>query len=164
MDSQTCTRFSGKVGHEPKDSWLTVRANWQKGAWQWEWPVTKRQVTSKWIHVTWPNFVETNTHTNTHTILTGHCLPRPFHNFSPVCRRLLWEAFTFFLSIHTVKKGFIIQTQYFASQHFCCWSQLLRICTCFFQYQWADSNEMFPQSQTALRVNQQNASTFIQVL
>ncbi len=24
MDSETCTRFSGKVGHEPKDSWLTV--------------------------------------------------------------------------------------------------------------------------------------------
>ncbi len=31
MDSQTCTRFSGKVGHEPKDSRLMVRANWQKG-------------------------------------------------------------------------------------------------------------------------------------
>ncbi len=31
MDSQTCTRFSGKVGHEPKDSWLTIWANWQKG-------------------------------------------------------------------------------------------------------------------------------------
>ncbi len=30
MDSQICTRFSGKVGHEPKDSWLTVQANWQK--------------------------------------------------------------------------------------------------------------------------------------
>ncbi len=27
MDSQPCTRFSGKTGHEPKDSQLTVRAN-----------------------------------------------------------------------------------------------------------------------------------------
>ncbi len=41
MVSQTCTRFSGKISHEPKDSRLTVWANWQKGAWQWEWPVTK---------------------------------------------------------------------------------------------------------------------------
>ncbi len=30
-DSQTCTRFSGQVGHEPKDSWLIVRTDWQKG-------------------------------------------------------------------------------------------------------------------------------------
>ncbi len=31
MDSQICTRFSGKVGHEPKDNCFTVQAKWQKG-------------------------------------------------------------------------------------------------------------------------------------
>ncbi len=31
IDLWTCTRFSGNVGHEPKDSRLTVQANWQKG-------------------------------------------------------------------------------------------------------------------------------------
>ncbi len=31
MDSQTCTKFCEKVGHEPKDRWLSVQANWQKG-------------------------------------------------------------------------------------------------------------------------------------
>ncbi len=31
MDSQICIRFNGKVGHEQKDSRLTVRAYWQKG-------------------------------------------------------------------------------------------------------------------------------------
>ncbi len=29
--------------------------------------------TSKWIYVTWPNFVETHKHT-----LIGHGLPRPY--------------------------------------------------------------------------------------
>ncbi len=37
----------------------------EKGTWQWEWPVTKRHITSKQIHVMWPNFAETYTHTNT---------------------------------------------------------------------------------------------------
>ncbi len=31
VDSQTCTRVSGKAGNEAKDSGLTVQANWQKG-------------------------------------------------------------------------------------------------------------------------------------
>ncbi len=31
MDSQICTGFSKSLGHEPKDSKLTVWANWQKG-------------------------------------------------------------------------------------------------------------------------------------
>ncbi len=31
MDSQTCTRFSGKVGLEPKESSKTIQVNWQKG-------------------------------------------------------------------------------------------------------------------------------------
>ncbi len=31
MDSQTVMKFSAKVAHEPEDSWLTVKANWQKG-------------------------------------------------------------------------------------------------------------------------------------
>ncbi len=31
MDSQTCATFSGKFRHEPKDSWLTFLAKWQKG-------------------------------------------------------------------------------------------------------------------------------------
>ncbi len=30
MDILTGSRFSEKVGHEQKDSWLTVQANWQK--------------------------------------------------------------------------------------------------------------------------------------
>ncbi len=33
----------------------------KKQVWQWEWPVTKRCVTSKGIHVTWPNLVKTHT-------------------------------------------------------------------------------------------------------
>ncbi len=41
MSPQTYTQFSGKVGHELKDSWLTVRVNWQKeGVAAREWPVT----------------------------------------------------------------------------------------------------------------------------
>ncbi len=30
IDTQTCKRFIGKVGHEPKDSWLPVQADGQK--------------------------------------------------------------------------------------------------------------------------------------
>ncbi len=68
MDSHTCTTFTAKVNHEPKVNCLTGK----KGAWQWEWPVTKRRVTSKRIHVSCPNFVETHTHTHT---FIGHGLP-----------------------------------------------------------------------------------------
>ncbi len=76
MDSQTFTRFSRKVGHEPEDSWLTVCANWQKGAWQWEWPVMTKCKTSKRIHVTWPNFVKAHVCTHTQTFIV-HCLSHP---------------------------------------------------------------------------------------
>ncbi len=53
IDSQTCTRLGGKVPHG-------LQANWQKEAWQREWPVTKRFIISKQILVTWTNFVESH--------------------------------------------------------------------------------------------------------
>ncbi len=59
-DSQTCIRFNGTVGHEQKDGFLGQMT--KKGAWQWEWPVTKRHITSEWIHVT---CVCGNIHTHT---------------------------------------------------------------------------------------------------
>lgn len=49
MDSETCKRFCGKFGNEPKDNWLTVHANREKGVWPWEWPATHNM-----IHITWP--------------------------------------------------------------------------------------------------------------
>ncbi len=30
MESEIAQKFSGKVDHELKDSWLTAEANWQK--------------------------------------------------------------------------------------------------------------------------------------
>lgn len=44
-----------------------------KGAWQWEWPVTKRCKTSKQIHVTRTNFVEA------HTLSLVMACPAPFN-------------------------------------------------------------------------------------
>ncbi len=75
MDSQTCTRFSAKVGHESKDSWFTVRANGQKGG------VAVGVACHKKVH----NFYTDTcnmaklcrpTHMNTHPS-NGHGLPRP---------------------------------------------------------------------------------------
>ncbi len=77
-DSQTWSRFTAKVGHDPKDSWLTVWADWQKGAWQWEWPVTNRCMTSKQIHLPWPDSLEMRTHT-----FIGHGLPCPYTLATP---------------------------------------------------------------------------------
>ncbi len=77
MDSQSCTRFSGQVGHERKNSWLTVQANLQKGAWQREGPVTKRCITSICTHVRWPNFA------NSHTQTLSLGLPRPYISAPP---------------------------------------------------------------------------------
>ncbi len=129
MDSRTCTGFSIKVGHEPKDSLLTVWTNWQKGAWLSEWPVRKRCITSRQIHVMWSNFVETDTLLYWPWLtLPWHLGPAPFiiHRPFVVDCRLLWEASLqtiIFLSFfpNTVKKGVNIQktsTQYFTSQQY----------------------------------------------
>ncbi len=45
VDSQTCTRFSGK-SRRTADWANSLGQLAKKGAWQWEWPVTKRCVTS----------------------------------------------------------------------------------------------------------------------
>ncbi len=56
----------------------------------------KRHITSKRIHVTWPNFAETHTHTHTfigHDLHRPLCFcPTPFHNSSTICCRLLVAA------------------------------------------------------------------------
>ncbi len=92
MDLQTCTRCSGKVCHEAKDSWLTVRATGKKGG------VAVGVAGNTKMHNFWMDSSSKaklcrNTHTHTH-ILTGHGLScstlssTPFYNSSNVCRRL----------------------------------------------------------------------------
>lgn len=49
--------FSCFVCFVPR-SWINYISDGREGAWQWEWPITKGLITSKRIHVTWPNFAE----------------------------------------------------------------------------------------------------------
>ncbi len=55
----------------PQPQFFEILQVWRPSVcfWQWEWPVTKRFITSKKIHVTWPNFEETHTHTHTHNLM-----------------------------------------------------------------------------------------------
>ena len=53
MDSQTCTRFSGKICCESRNSWRAVHANWINGTRQ-RWPPTKRCINLKQTHLARP--------------------------------------------------------------------------------------------------------------
>ncbi len=61
-------------------SWATGQLA-KNGTWRWEWPATKRCKTSKWIHLTWPNFVNIQTHT-----FIGHGMPHPYTLTPPPSR------------------------------------------------------------------------------
>ncbi len=90
-----------KVHNFHMDSQTLLGPIGKKGAWQWEWPVTKGCITSRQTHVTWPNFKE---YTRKH--FHWSCLAPPLQ-FSP--------------TPSITHKLFVVG----------CWSQLLQICICF---------------------------------